>query len=108
MTRYGRAKKKVIFEETDKRHADLKIKLHYNGLTQAQFFRGMVSAFLDDDPDMLVILETIKKENKVSGAKRAIAAKERKKASETVDLFGLDDKEVENIFDILEKEHPDL
>ena len=31
-----------------------------------------------------------------------------KKASETKNKFALGDDEVENIFDILEKEHPDL
>jgi len=31
-----------------------------------------------------------------------------KKASETKNKFDLGDDEVENIFDILEKEHPDL
>lgn len=29
--------KKIIFEDTDKRHADLKIRLHYDGLTQRDF-----------------------------------------------------------------------
>ena len=34
--------KKIIFEDTDKRHADLKIRLHYDGLTQGVFFRMLV------------------------------------------------------------------
>ena len=32
----------------------------------------------------------------------------RKKTQETINKFGLDENEIENIFDILEKEHPEL
>ena len=106
--KYGRDIKKVIFEETDKRHADLKIKLYYNELTQAQFFKGVESALLDDSPHALALVEEIKKQNNASKTKRTKVSKSNKKADETIRQFALNDKEVESIFDILEKEHPEL
>jgi hypothetical protein len=39
---YGDYEKRIVFTETDKTHAELKIKLHYEGLRQAQFFRMMI------------------------------------------------------------------
>ena len=35
---YGNREKKIVFNETDSRHAELKIKLHYDGLKQGEFF----------------------------------------------------------------------
>ncbi len=39
---YGKLRKKIIFYDTDKRYADLKIRLEHDGISQAAFFRGMV------------------------------------------------------------------
>ena len=35
---YGNTLKKICFEETDKRHADLGIRLHADGIKQGEFF----------------------------------------------------------------------
>ena len=36
---FRKAEKQVCFEDFDKNHADLKIRLHYDGLRQNEFFR---------------------------------------------------------------------
>ena len=72
------ATKKVVFYDTDKRHADLKIRLHYDGLTQAGFFRSMITGYLE------------------------VGDETKKKFSL------LEDDEVESIFDMIEKEFPEL
>ena len=53
---YGKIEKKVIFEDTDKRHADLKIRLYNDGLKQGEFFRAIVSGYLEKDEDLLKFL----------------------------------------------------
>ena len=35
--------KQILFLETEKRHADLKIKLKHYGITQSEFIRGCIS-----------------------------------------------------------------
>ena len=40
--------KKVVFMENDRVHADLKLKIHYDGITQSDFFCGCVRAYLED------------------------------------------------------------
>ena len=48
--------KRVVFEELDKNHADLIIKLRARGLTQKVFFQSLVRAFIDDDPGLMAFL----------------------------------------------------
>ena len=37
MSVYGEAGKKIVFYDSEKNHAELKIRLHYDGLTQSAF-----------------------------------------------------------------------
>ena len=102
--------KKVVFYDTDKRHADLKIRLHYDGLTQAGFFRGMVTGYLDKDPAIIDFIQRLKDTNNVQSVKkRRESNRLLEVGDETKKKFSLlEDDEVESIFDIIEKEFPEL
>ena len=50
---YGTMKKKVVFYDSDKRYAELKIRLQHDGISQAQFFRGILTGYLKQDVDIL-------------------------------------------------------
>ncbi len=104
------ATKKVVFYDTDKRHADLKIRLHYDGLTQASFFRSMITGYLNKDPAIIDFIQRVKEEgNKQSIKKRKDSSKLIQAGADTANKFSLfGDDEVENIFDIIEKEFPEL
>ena len=45
--------KQILFLETEKRHADLKIKLKHYGITQSDFIRGCISGLINDDEQFL-------------------------------------------------------
>jgi hypothetical protein len=47
--KYGNLSKVVQFRDTDKKHADLRIRLHYDGLQQGEFFREVVTAYIDGE-----------------------------------------------------------
>jgi hypothetical protein len=104
---YGTMKKKVVFYDSDKRYADLKIRLEHDGLTQAKFFRSLLTGYLSQDPDILKFIDKIK-----TGKGKNLASKKRNKAirelikdgNEKVDRILLNENEIENIFDILEDE----
>tara|TARA_R100000152_G_C6701579_1_gene130993 strand:+ start:118 stop:441 length:324 start_codon:yes stop_codon:yes gene_type:complete len=102
--------KKIVFYDTDKRHADLKIRLHYDGLTQAGFFRSMVSGYLSKDPAIMDYIQRIKETESIQSAKkRKDTNKLLEAGEETKNKFSLlGDDEVESIFDIIEKEFPEL
>jgi hypothetical protein len=102
---YGNREKKIVFHETDNRHAKLKIKLHYDGLKQGEFFRAIVEAYLSDDENMINFISSYKEKNNKQGKRqRAIVAKDREENKNAESIFALNDKEVEDIFDILAEE----
>ena len=105
MGEYGKTTKRIIFQDTDKRHADLKLKLHYDGLSQSEFFREVVSAYLEEDPLAIELVESFKeKVDRQKQRQRDIAKNDRKKYKQTESDFALNPDEVESIFDLLERE----
>jgi len=101
--------KKIIFTVSERQKEDFKIRLQYDGLTQAHFFRAVMSGYLDKDINLMSFLNTFKEDNGVHNKQqRKKVMKSIEETKETKNLFALDDDEVENIFDILESEHPEL
>ena len=106
---YGTKRKKVIFYDSDKRFADLKIRLAHDELSQAHFFRSVVGGYLEKDPDLLNFIDKIKlrkgNQNKsdVKQIRKLIKTGKEKAVS-----LNLDEEERQSIFDILEKENPDI
>ncbi len=104
---YGKTDKKILFYDTDKRHAELKIRLQYDGLKQSEFFRAMVTGYLEEDPSIMEYVDTYKEsDGKQSGRQQKITQKETKQGRELAKTFA--ESEIENIFDIIEKENPEL
>ncbi len=109
MTEYGHTKKKVVFYSTDKAHADMKIRLKFDGLTQSSFFRGVVDGYVNKDPAINDFIDRLKeKEQSQGNTKRKETTRLLKKGQEVTEKFGLDDSDVESIFDIIAKEHPEI
>jgi hypothetical protein len=108
---YGADKKRIVFYDTDERHAQLKIRLKYDSLKQTEFFQVLISAYLDHDERICQIVDEHKERKKAKGKGRGANAESKKlreKARDVQSKFSLENEEVESIFDILEKEHPEL
>lgn len=106
---YGNFKKKVQFTDEAKRYADFRIQLHFDGLRQGEFFRGLVVGYLERDPDLIQFIEKLKEcVNRYSKTKRKAIKKSDANREEYSKIFALDKKDVESIFDLLEKEFPEL
>ena len=107
--KYGREGKKIVFYDTDKRHAELKIRLKHDHLTQAEFFRTLVGGYLEKDEDLLSFLHKYMEEHGDQSKSHLIQNKQLIAAGREVESkFALDEGEIENIFDILAEEHPEL
>lgn len=100
--------KRVVFTDTDKRHAELKIRLHYDNLRQTEFFRGLITGYIENDENVLKFIEKLKKQKNISKSKRNKVNKMHTEASHTIEKFGLNEGDIESIFDLLEQEHPEL
>jgi hypothetical protein len=102
-------RKKFMFYDSGKRQTDLKIRLRTDNLNQSMFFRMMITGYLERDEDLVAFIEKFKSKNKLDG--RSFSNKITKsahKAKDTRSQFGLDNDDIENFFDIMEEEHPDL
>ena len=109
MSDYGKRDKRISFMDTDKRNADLMIRLKHDGLTKTKFFREMLTGYLERDHAIVDFIERVKDKTASQSKKQSKIVKNlEERGRENKAKFGLKDEEIENIFDLLEKEHPDL
>lgn len=102
-------KKKVIFDDTDVRHARLKIRLEYDGLSQAEFFRSFITGYLEKDKSVMDYITRYKESNKkMSKRNMKYQSNDLEAADDLLGQFGIGDEELENIFDVIAKSNPDL
>tara|TARA_B100002019_G_C20769559_1_gene356874 strand:- start:168 stop:497 length:330 start_codon:yes stop_codon:yes gene_type:complete len=102
-------KKKVIFSDTDVRHAQLKIRLQYDGISQADFFRSFITGYLEKDKNIMDFIQKYKEDKKkMSKRNMKYAQKDLDEAEDILGKFGIKDDELENIFDIIAKSNPEL
>jgi hypothetical protein len=98
-----------MFYDTGKRQTDLRIRLRFDGLNQSKFFRAMITGYLEKDSDLMCYLDNYIRKNKLQGINKRDASRRLiEKGREAEKMFSLNEEEVENIFDIIEEEHPDL
>ena len=101
---YGKNEKKIMFADTDKRHADLKLKLRRDGLTQLGFFQSIVTGYLANDENIVAYVTTIKEElTKVSKKKISRCREDIALGKSTLEDYGFSDKERKFLFDTIEK-----
>ena len=105
----AKGSKRIVFEDTDVRHAKLKIRLQNAGMSQSEFFRVLITGYIEKDSLVLEFLNKYKKKSKKQ-AKRAIKMieKDLMEGQRKMEKFGIGDVELEDIFDLIASEHPDL
>ena len=105
--KYGKLNKKVVFYDTDKRFADFKIRLGHDKISQAQFFRSIVTGYIEQDEDILNFIDKYKSRTQT---KKSINENRKliTKGKQLVSDLNLDEIEKNNIFDLIENENPDL
>jgi hypothetical protein len=97
-------RKKFMFYDTEDRQAALRIRCRYDGVNQSQFFRLMITGYLQNDPLICEYLSNCKEKYSIQGKqKRDYIDRMHDKAEDTKNKFALDDNEIENIFDIIEE-----
>ena len=105
---YGENKKQICFETATKTHADLKVRLHYDEIKIREFFNKITLAYIDKNENVMAFIKELKEKKGVSQTRRNKAEKIEKQQQEITRQYALDKNDIESIFDILEKEHPDL
>jgi len=91
-------------------HEDFKIRIHYDGFkTQSEFFRACVLSYLDKNEKFMEFLDFYKTDEKLqSKANIKKSAALRKTGQDLMKRLGITEEDVENIFDLIEEEIPEL
>ena len=101
--------KRVVFSDSHIRHAQLRIRLEYDGFTQSEFFRCIVTGYLNKDKDLMNYIDKHKSTNKTQSKRNLkYVKKDNEAADNLMSQFGIKNKELEDIFDLIAEEHPDL
>ncbi len=82
----------------------LKLQLSYDNLNMVKFFKILIDSYLNRDQRMLEILQ----EKNTRNTKRSKRLKDERETKKTINDFALDDNDVEDIFDLIAKENPEL
>jgi len=85
--------------------ANLRIKLKFDDVTKFWFFNEYIKAYLLEDPTLMPFIEKIKESSMLARKFRLKKTKEiRKKEQDIINRFGLNQDEIEDIFDMIERE----
>tara|TARA_Y100001973_G_C4939788_1_gene205065 strand:- start:144 stop:467 length:324 start_codon:yes stop_codon:yes gene_type:complete len=102
---YGKNNKRIVFTANEHQHAKLLLRLRHDGLKQSKFFRCLIDGYVNGDSRIDEFVSEISSHSQ----KRKQKSQKIKQAGESMlNDLGLNDSEIDNIFDILEQEHPDL
>lgn len=99
--------KSLVFTIDEDLHARFKIALFYDRMGQSTFIKHIIAGYLTNNQHIRNFVDELLKE-KLSKVKKRNRKMDRKEEKETIDNFALDENEIENIFDLIESENPDL
>ena len=98
-------RKKIMFYDSADRQTKLRIRCELDGISQSQFFRMMITGYIEKDESVLLFLSKCKERFNIQGQqKRSRIDRTHRKSKETEKKFDLQDEEIESIFDIIETE----
>ena len=93
-----------------KLHEDLKIRIYYDGFKcQSEFIRACVISYLSRDAKFMEFLDAYRTNEKLqSKAQIRRSTDLRRTGEELIQKMGLSEEEIENIFDLIEEELPEI
>jgi hypothetical protein len=101
--------KRVRFYIKNDAHIRFKAALSKHQLSMSEFLRACCDAVSDDNPLMNNFIDHYKEvSEKHSKRNNNIIKKDRAKGEELLADFGIEDSEIENIFDIIADQHPEI
>jgi len=100
----------LSFSLNSKLHENLKIRLFYDQIkTQSEFFRYCVESYLSQEPLFMAFLDDYKVNKKVQSKRRTTKSRKlRGKGEKMLQDLALTEEDIENIFDLLEEDLPEL
>lgn len=104
MTQEEDKQRSITIHISPKKYMDLLIKIRHENVGWKRFFGLLIDGYVDDDPDLMRYVDRYMSSIR-SKTRTKKLEKEREKVEETIKIFGLDENEIEDIYDILEEEY---
>lgn len=106
---YGKMTKRIVFNVSDHEHAQLIIRLKHNSLSQAEFFKAIIEAVNTNDEHLVSFISNYSnKKQKLSKNRIKKNNKLLKNGQQKLADFSLSEEDVEDIFDLIAQEFPEL
>ena len=103
MTEERKGVRSIQLSVPDDTYKRLLIKIRHENLNWKRFFNMIIQGFLEDEPAIMDYIDYQMAD--IRAKKRTkILQKERIKTKDTIDIFGLDNEDINDIYDILEEE----
>ena len=110
MTNTSSTHSRLTFFLDSKLHENLKIRLYYDQIkTQSEFFRCCVESYLSQDEYFMEFLDHYRTNNAMQSKARVQKSRKlRESGNRLLEDLALSPADIENIFDIIEEELPEL
>jgi len=98
-------RKKFMFYDSSERQAKLRIRCNFDGFTQSQFFRMMITGYIENDELIFNYIKSCKEKYNIQGQQKRNKIDQIHKNEKVLKKkFNLADGEIEDIFDLIETE----
>tara|TARA_R100000152_G_C6609405_1_gene63787 strand:+ start:215 stop:550 length:336 start_codon:yes stop_codon:yes gene_type:complete len=96
--------KSIFFPSLEELHVNLMLKLNFDDMTKFFFFNECIKGYIKEDPELMPFIEKIKEKSMLARKFRLKKSRDlRKKEQEIINKFGLNEREIEDIFDMIEE-----
>lgn len=101
--------KRVYVYMDEKQHMDLKVRLDFHNLSMSEFVRVCAEGMLSENPIMDQFIDFYK-EHSEKHSKKSIKdhKRDRDDSDELLTELGLSGDDIQDIFDIIEDDHPEI
>ena len=99
------SRKKIMFYDSEDRQIKLRIRCDFDGINQSQFFRMMITGYIEDDELICDYIKKCKERYQIQGIQKRIKIEQIQKQKQNLNnKFFLEKDEIEKIFDVIEVE----
>lgn len=101
--------KRVYIYMNDQQHVQLKVRLDYLKISMSEFVRACANGLLEGHPTMEQFMDHYREtSDKFSKKQAKTAKKDREQSDKTMEDLGIDFDDIQNIFDVIEEDHPEI
>jgi hypothetical protein len=101
--------RRVHFYADKDAHIRFRASLEKHNMTMSEFFRACCTAITEDDKTMLSFVDSYKESSEKHSKKNTkITNKDQQKGDSILSDLGINDEDIESLFDFIAEQHPEI